>query len=160
MQRRAMQRPSAPDLAAQLFGSSPERRLLLMRAAWPVSVGPELARRTEVVALDGGLLRVRVPDATWQRSLARMRGEIMLRLREIAGAAAPRSLGFVLGPVSGPQAEQAPRTGRPAPRAPGSDRPAPAEVVSAAQAIPDPELRERFLAAAARYLDRFFPDSE
>ena len=117
MQRRVMQRPPAPDLAAQLFGSSPERTLLLMRAAWPVAVGPELARRTEVVALDREVLRVRVPDATWQRGLARMRGDIMRRLREIAGAAAPRSLGFVLGPVSASQArETPPRLGRRRPR--------------------------------------------
>jgi hypothetical protein len=31
-------------------------------------------------------------------------------------------------------------------------------VAAAAAAIPDPEVRERFLAAAARYLARFAPD--
>ncbi len=162
MQRRVMQRPSAPDLAAQLFGSSPERTLLLMRAAWPVAVGPELARRTEVVALDGNVLRVRVPDATWQRGLARMRGDIMQRLREIAGAAAPRSLGFVHGPVATSQAGEAPLRPRAQAEAgaPVLSRPAPAQVLAAAQAIPDAQLRERFLAAAARYLERFSPDAK
>jgi hypothetical protein len=159
MQRRAMQRPPAPDLAAQLFRSSPERTLLLMRAAWPVAVGPELARRTEVVSLDSGVLRVRVPDATWQRGLARMRGDIMRRLREIAGAAAPRSLGFVVGPVPASQAPEA-RTQEAASRVPAAARPAPAELLAAARSIPDPQLRERFVAAATRYLGRFFPGSE
>ncbi len=163
MQRRAMQRPSDPALAKQLFGASPERTLLLMRAAWPVAVGPELARRTEVVTLDGSVLRVRVPDATWQRGLARMRGEIMSRLREIAGAAAPRSLGFVLGPVEAAaagDASTARRTPRAVAGAPALSRPASAQLVAAAQAIPDAELRESFLAAAARYLARFSGDSE
>ena len=41
----AMERPRDPDLAARLFGSSPERALTLMRAAWPAAVGPELARK-------------------------------------------------------------------------------------------------------------------
>ncbi len=129
-----------------------------MRAAWPAAVGPELARRTEVVTLDGQVLRIRVPDATWQRSLARMRGDLLHRLREIAGDAAPRSLGFVVGPAS-------PATGAPdgEPAAPqrmqrasrSLDTPAPREVVSAAAAIPDPDLRRRFLAVAARYFERF-----
>jgi hypothetical protein len=157
MQRRAMQRPAVPDLAKQLFGASPERTLLLMRAAWPVAVGPELARRTEIVALDGSVLRVRVPDATWQRGLARMRGQIMSRLREIAGAAAPRSLGFVLGPVSAPPAGEPGDALRPhaVSRVPAPSRAVSAQIVSAAQAIPDEELRESFLAAAGRYLERF-----
>ncbi len=156
-----MKRPSAPHLAKQLFGASPERILLLMRAAWPVAVGPELARRTEVVALDGGVLRVRVPDATWQRGLARMRGEIMSRLREIAGAAAPRSLGFVHGPVSAPsETTAASGTARDVPESPALLRPLSAQLAAAAQVIPDEELREGFLAAAERYLARFGRDSE
>jgi hypothetical protein len=36
--------------------------------------------------------------------------------------------------------------------------PAPAAVAEAAAAIADPEVRELFLAAAARYLARFAPD--
>jgi len=92
-----------------------------------------------------------------------MRGDIMRRLREIAGAAAPRSLGFVLGPVPTAPAGEAPLTPgtrRAADDAPAPARPAPAQVRSAAQAIPDSQLRERFLAAAARYLERFSADSE
>ncbi len=143
-----MERPRDPDLAFRLFGANPERALALMRAAWPAAVGPELARRTEVVAFDSGVLRVRVPDATWRKGLLRMRGDILGRLRGIAGKAAPRSLGFVEGRVTPP------------PRAPTAASPAvepalPASVVAAAQAIPDLELRVRFLAAAGRYLCRF-----
>jgi hypothetical protein len=95
-----VERPRNPDLAQRLFGGRPEHTLALVKAAWPAAVGPELARRTEVVALDRGLLRVKVGDAGWQRTLVRMRGEILVRLARVAGGAAPRALGFVVGEVA------------------------------------------------------------
>jgi hypothetical protein len=149
----AMERPRDPDLAARLFGSSPERALTLMRAAWPAAVGPELARRTELIAFDSGVLRIRVPDATWRRGLWRMRGDILARLRSIAGQAAPRSLGFVEGAVA--VAEAPVRA-----VAPAVAPVVPASVVLAASSIGDDDLRARFLAAAGRYLGRFGSSSE
>jgi hypothetical protein len=136
-----------PDLASRIFGASPERALALMRAAWPAAVGPELARRTEVVALDRGILRIRVADATWQRGLVRMRGDILARLRRVAGSAAPRALGFVEGPVR--EAPDVAAVPQPAALAPS------AGLVAAAEAIPDPQLRAQFLAVATRYVARF-----
>jgi hypothetical protein len=146
----ALRRTRDPDFAARFFGGRPEHTLALVRAAWPAAVGPDIARRTEVVALDRGILRVKVPDAGWQRNLLRMRGDILSRLRDVAGGAAPRGLGFVSGPVAHvPQAAPAPRP-LPAP-------PAPPAVTDAAAAIRDPEIRDRFVAVAARYLARFPP---
>ncbi len=145
-----MDRPREPQLAAKLFGSDPRRALALMRAAWPAVVGPELARRTEVLAFDAGVLRVSVPDETWRRGLARMRGDLLGRLRALAGAAAPRQLGFAVDAsrVLPPTSAVGERAATPAP--------VPSPVVEAAAgAIPDPELRARFLDAAARYLARF-----
>jgi hypothetical protein len=133
-----MDRARDPGLAARLFGSRPEHTLALLRAAWPAAVGPDLARRTEVVAFDRGVLRVKVPDARWQRSLFRMRGDMLSRLRSVAGGAAPRSLGFVVGAVAEP--------------------PEPAPLPPAAAAIPDPEIRARFMDVAARYVERFRVD--
>ena len=146
-----MDRARDPGLAARLFGDDPARGLALMRAAWPTVVGPELARRTEVVAFDSGVLRVSVPDETWRQGLARMRRDLLGRLHGIAGAAAPRSLGFVVeprptGPAAAPEA-----AGAEAARAPEP----PVSLVEAAEAIPDSALRARFLEAAARYLARF-----
>ena len=146
-----MDRTRDPDLATRLFGSRPEHTLALLRAAWPAAVGADLARRTEVVAFDRGVLRVKVPDARWQRSLQRMRGEILARLRSVAGGAAPRSLGFVAGPVAEPPAPAPPPEAAP-------PLPAPEAVAEAARAIPDPEMRARFLASAARYFARFRRD--
>jgi hypothetical protein len=142
-----MDRPGDPDLAARLF-AGPEHALTLMRAAWPAAVGPELARRTEVIGLEAGVLRVRVPDPTWQRNLGRMRGQILRRLREVAGRAAPRTLAFSEGAVAVAAVVRPPAV-EPAPVS------VPPSVAEAAAAIPDPGLREAFLAVAGRYLGRF-----
>jgi hypothetical protein len=141
------------DLAVQLFGAKPERTLALLRAAWPVAVGPELARRTEVISADRGVLRVRVPDANWRRSLWRMRGEILGRLRQVAGRLGPRSIGFVEGPLSSapPEATAPGQVEQSAVAEP------PTSVIDAAATISDDELRAEFLAVAGRYLGRFTP---
>jgi hypothetical protein len=149
----ALRRTRDPDFAAKIFGGRPEHTLALLRAAWPAAVGPDVARRTEVVALDRGILRIKVPDAGWQRSLLRMRGDILARLRSVAGGAAPRGLGFVTGPVAhAPQASPVPKVTPPPP--------APPAVAEAAAAIRDPEIRAGFMAAAARYFARFAPDQK
>jgi hypothetical protein len=148
-----MERAGARNVAEQIFGATPGRTLALLRAAWPRAVGPDLARRTEVVALEGDTLRIRVPDAGWRKGLLRMRREILIGLYRTAGGLAPRRLSFV----------EAPWAGEPAPEASlESEKPAaplapPSGLVAPAAAIVDPEERARFLATAARYLDRFKP---
>lgn len=150
-----MERARDPDFARRLFGGRPEHRLALMRAAWPVAVGADLARRTQVVALDRNVLRIKVPDPRWQRTLLRMRADILARLRGVAGEAAPWALGFVVGPVQeGAEPPPAP-SARAAPSAP---RPASPALVDAAGGIADREIRTRFLEVAARYLARFRAD--
>jgi hypothetical protein len=144
------------DLGSQLFGRHPEHVLALLRAAWPGAVGPELARRTEVLALEGRTLRVRVPDAGWRKVIHRMRREIMGRLWATAGSLAPTALGLQEGEIRTPSAVPAtlpsPSPSAPTPsEAPGE---APASLQAAAAAIDDPELRALFLASAAAYLTR------
>ena len=107
-----MDRISGRSLAARLFGASPARTLALLEAAWPLAVGPELARRTEVLGIEGGTLRVRVPDAGWRKVLHRMQPQILGHLREIAGDLAPRRMGFVEGGLTDrPQSTAAPQSG-------------------------------------------------
>ena len=106
-----MERISGRSLAARLFGASPARTLALLEAAWPLAVGPELARRTEVLGIEGGTLRVRVPDAGWRKVLHRMQPQILAHLREIAGDLAPKRMGFVEGGISNqPQSTAASRS--------------------------------------------------
>ena len=138
----------AHDLARQLFGRSPQHTLAVIRAAWPAAVGAELARRTEVLALEGRVLRVRVPDAGWRKVLHRMRREILSRLHQAVGSLAPSALGFHEGPIA-----ERPELGRRPPVVlPVGE--ASFAVRTAAAVIEDPELREQFVASAALYLQR------
>jgi hypothetical protein len=148
-----MKRTSPTSLGAEIFRATPARRLTLLKAAWPAAVGPELARRSEVVALDGDLVRIRVTDAIWRRSLWRMRKDLITRLRAIAGRAAPHALSFVEGPVT-------PRAEPPAPKARVVEAvPLPPVVAEAAALIPDDDTRQRFREAVGRYLSRFPPQT-
>jgi len=144
----SLARPAAVDLAARLFGGSPDRTLALLRAAWPLAVGPELARRTEVVAIEGTTLRVKVADATWRKALLKIRGPLHGRLRRVAGDLAPARLAFCEGPVRCPPASVA--------TAPIETTrvPASAALVTAAESIGDEDVRARFLDSATRYLTR------
>jgi hypothetical protein len=143
-----LERASATDLASRLFGGRTPHALELLRAAWPRAVGPDLARRTEVVAVEGVTLRVRVPDARWRRVLHRLQPEILPRLRQVAGTLAPRRLGFVEGGIADAPPDAPAEAGQSAPVA------CPDAVAREAAAIADPELRARFLASAGRYLAR------
>jgi hypothetical protein len=142
-----MDRAVTRSLASRLFPAGSPQAIALLRATWFLVVGPELARRTEPISLEQGTLRVRVPDARWRKALHKMQGQILPRLREVAGELAPRRLGFLEGPV--PETAEAART-----PAKVEATAAPAAVATAAEAIPDAELRALFLAAAARYLSR------
>lgn len=149
-----MKRSAPSDLAAELLRAAPGRRLTLLKAAWPAAVGPEIARRSEVVALEGDLVRIRVADAIWRRSVWRMRADLLARFRRIAGSAAPHALSFVEGPVAA-------RAEPPAPEAPRVE-PAtlPPAVAEAVDLIPDEATRARFREAVGRYLARFGPQPD
>jgi hypothetical protein len=147
----ALTRAGASDTAARLFGGSPERVRALLRAAWPLAVGEELSRRTEVLGIERGTLRIRVPDARWRTVLHGMQPEILQRLRQIAGSLAPWRIGFVEGGM---------KDAGPLPAAAGTIAALPdpplAVAVSAAE-IADEEIRARFLETAARSLSRQRP---
>ncbi len=142
-----MERAAARTPAFKLFGGSPSRTLALLRAAWPKAVGPELARRTEVLALEGGALRLRVPDARWRRHLLQMRLPILERLRRVAGDLTPYRLSFTEGGLAAGEVVPAPPPAVAAFETPSS-------LISEAHLIEDQELRARFLDAATRYLAR------
>lgn len=147
IRRVALTRAGGSDVAARLFGGAPERVRALMRAAWPLAVGPELSRRTEVLGIERGTLRIRVPDARWRTVLHGMQPDILRRLREIAGSLAPWRIGYVEGGMK--DAGPLPSAG-----APGAAADLPAEVAVPAAGIEDAEIRRRFLDTAARYLAR------
>jgi hypothetical protein len=147
IRRVALTRAGVSDTAARLFGGAPERIRALLVAAWPLAVGPELSRRTEVLGIERGTLRIRVPDARWRTVLHGMQPEILQRLRLIAGSLAPWRIGYVEGGMkdAGPL---------PAPGLPGAPAALPAEVSVPAAGIADEEIRRRFVDTAARSLAR------
>jgi predicted nucleic acid-binding Zn ribbon protein len=68
-----------------------------VRAAWPLAVGARIAAQTRPVKFAEGRLVVEVQDAVWQSQLQTMSGQILGRLKELAGAASVGSLEFRLG---------------------------------------------------------------
>ena len=145
----ALRQPFERGLGRRIFGVTPQGSLALLRIAWARAVGPDLAGRTEVLALEGRTLRIRVPDVRWRKVLHRMRRDILARLRDETGDMAPFRLGFQEGAVRPADAE-------PAPTSPVVEPAQLPEVVAAeAAAISDPEIRARFAESAARYLSHF-----
>jgi hypothetical protein len=142
---------------ARVFGRGTPAALALLKAAWPSAVGPELARRTEVLALEGTAMRVRIPDARWRKVLHRMQPEILERLRVVAGDLAPRRLGFNEGPLGWPEPGPEPFDGARSSELPPPPTPTtlPDGVAAAARCIDDAEIRSCFERSAARYLAAF-----
>ncbi len=141
-----LERVHGQGLAARVFAGQPRARLALLRALWPAAVGPEVARRTEIVGLENDVLRVRVADARSRKALFRVYRDLIVKWRRSAGTLGPARLGFIEGPV----AEVAP----PAPAAPIAQARLPESVAAAAASISDVEIRQGFLESAARYLGR------
>ena len=150
----SLRRAGGSDLAARIFGRGTPQALALLRTAWPRAVGLDLARRTELLAIEGRTLRVKVPDARWRKVLHRMQPELLARLRDLAGDLAPRRIGFSEGPVAQAPLE-APAAHADAPPL----APLPESVATQARAIADPETRARFERSAALYLDVFRKES-
>ena len=120
--------------------------------AWPAAVGDENARRAwpARLARDGTLV-VHATDSVWSFQLGMLAAEILARLREEVGEAAPPAIRFVPGPV--PAAAAAPLEER-APPPPAIDSAAAAAGVELAAGIEDSELREMVARAAAASVAR------
>jgi predicted nucleic acid-binding Zn ribbon protein len=102
----------------------------LVRAAWPLAVGPRISAHTRAVALQDGRLIVEVEDVIWQRQLQTLASQILARLVEIAGAENVAAIEFRRGiPRREPQrAESLRQAGR----------------ADEADAIPNPILRRLY----------------
>lgn len=101
-------------------------------AAWPVAVGKTIARRTTAVNLVRSRLVIQVEDATWQRQLWSLRGQILSRLAEALGRTVVEQLEFR---IAVPQ------------RKPVQQEVAPALFADEADAIRDPMFRHIYKAS-------------
>ncbi|MBI3651326.1 MAG: DUF721 domain-containing protein [Acidobacteria bacterium] len=130
-------------------GDSEEARQQAVFAAWIGVVGQPLRQFSYPVRLERKTLIVAVSNTTWQSQLHKMRGHILFKLNSLLGAPTVTTLEFVINPEIIQQLNQAP---------PPVHFVAPEKYQQAlrqdAEAIPKPELREAFLRAAGKCLDR------
>jgi hypothetical protein len=130
-------------------GDSEEARQNAVLAAWIGAVGPQLRQVSTPLRLERKTLIVAVSNATWQTQLAKMRGQILFKLNSLLGAPTVTTLEFVINP------DIIMQTTRPFEQV---DFVAPEKheqkLRKDAEAIPNPELRETFLRAAGKCLDR------
>jgi len=61
-----------------------------VRIAWQLVCGSKVALRTSVLELSEGVLRVRVPDATWRVQLAEFVPQYLAALGSMVGAKVQR----------------------------------------------------------------------
>jgi hypothetical protein len=130
-------------------GNSEEARQHAVVAAWIGAVGPQLRQVSSPIRLERKTLIVAVTDSTWQTQLRKMRGQILFKLNSLLGVPTVTTLEFVINPGIITQASE------------------PIEQVTFvapekhaqalhknAEAIANPELRQAFLRAAGKCLDR------
>jgi hypothetical protein len=116
--------------------------------AWPLAVGPEIARNAWPARLArDGTLHIHTQDSIWAFELTTRAAEIRARL----GAVAPRRMSFAPGPLPEPSAAS-PEQVRERPPEPTAEHVAKAE--SLTRVIRDEELRKVVAKAAAASLSR------
>jgi hypothetical protein len=130
-------------------GDSEEAREQAVFAAWIAAVGAPVRKVTAPVRLERKTLIVAVLDQTWQTQLKRIRGQALFKLNSLLGAPTVTAIEFVVNPdlvlpVSAAPAEHV--------------FTAPEQYANPlrgdAERIPDPEIREVFLRAAGKCLER------
>ena len=60
-------RQDLASLAARVLKNSPATEAVVL--AWPLACGSAVAERTQASSYENGILRVRVPDRSWQAQL-------------------------------------------------------------------------------------------
>jgi hypothetical protein len=145
---------SLPKLL-RVIGESEEIAEAAAFAAWRNIAGPSLLNNAAPFRLYRKTLVVAVTDASWQKQLEAMSGQLIFRLNSALGQAMVTFLEFRVDHKT-VKAERASMKGHEKKREgePRAIRPAPGEVLAAAQSIRDPDLRDRFLLAAGSCLER------
>jgi hypothetical protein len=132
------------------FGTAGEMADLV--GAWPGLVGSQVAANAWPARLArDGTLHVNTSSSAWAFELGHLEAEILPRLQEALGEAAPRRLKFAPGPLPEPVAEPVERDESP-PREPTLEQAR--EARSWAAAIESEELRARVEKAARASLAR------
>lgn len=125
----------------RLIGDDPEVATAAAVTAWKRAAGDGLRQHAVPIALNDGSLTVAVADAVWQKQLATMRDQLIFRTNSILGQPLIKTIGFVVDPKLA-----APRGAKEEPK----DEPIEIsmEILKAASAISDEQLRQKFVRAA------------
>jgi len=128
-------------------GANPE---LAVKLAWARAAGEGLRRHAIPFRLNERTLIVSVADAVWQKQLQSMAGELVFRVNRLLAQDAVDFIDFRVNPAVVKQARNIPEQQKLI----KSPAPAPAEIVAAADAISDQDLKKRFVRAAENCIAR------
>ncbi|MEW6129238.1 MAG: DUF721 domain-containing protein [Acidobacteriota bacterium] len=130
-------------------GDSEEAREQAVFAAWLVSVGSQIRQISRPLKLEKKTLIIAVLSANWRAQLHKMREPLIFKLNSILGTPTLRTIEFVINPDKIVEAQKPPQE---------ISFIAPEEhqlqLRDKAEAIPNTDLREAFLRAAGKCLDR------
>jgi predicted nucleic acid-binding Zn ribbon protein len=94
MSRRSAPRPATGALRAALERAAPKTRLAAVQAAWAEVVGERVAAAAQPVSERDGAIVVECSDPVWAEELDLMQAQLLERLGERLGEAAPQALRF------------------------------------------------------------------
>lgn len=94
MSRRRAPRPASDALAAVRRAAAPKTPLAAVQGVWEDVVGERMADAADPVSERDGEVLVVCTDTVWAQELDLMQEQLLARLRERLGEAAPRSLRF------------------------------------------------------------------
>jgi len=117
-------------------------------AAWKHAVGEGLSSQTVPIRLQGSTLTLAVVDNIWKKQLEHMSGQLLYRLNKILGQPLVQSLEMQIAP------ERIERRRPESSSKKNVDYAIPSELLAAAAAIEDAELRRVFLGAASSCVNR------
>ena len=131
-------------------GDSAEVAQVACFVAWKQIAGEALRGNAVPLRLDDRTLVIAVADATWQKQMQSLSGQLLFRLNSLLGQPVVTYLEFCedLGTVAKARLTLADSQGS------GERAPVPTEIVSAAAGIHDKDLRRAFLGAASSCIRR------
>jgi predicted nucleic acid-binding Zn ribbon protein len=97
MTRRRAPRPATGAFRTALERAAPKTRLAAVQASWPEAVGERVAEVAQPVSERAGTVVVHCSDAVWAQELDLMQEQLLERLRQRLGDAAPENLRFRVG---------------------------------------------------------------
>lgn len=131
------------------IGSSTEVAEAAALAAWKYATGRGLQSHAVATRLESQILIVEVRDPIWQKQLETMKNELLFRVNSVLGQRLVKDIELRVNPQAvmvthseGSGTEEIP------------DNEVPIELWSAASAIQDKQLRQKFLRAAVASLKR------